>query len=242
MKKEQKSTISLEKYYQHILQAITYSENSNLTREEIANYMVSNNICKDRLVTDILKSLVIRGTLVRRKIRGQQRKGYTVNEEIISDMNESYFTSGVTKKGLPIYEKMTQTELLKNLKQMRKNYRKGISDKKSDMNTNLELFFVVHMKLLTMCLGWISRLTLSIHGGVFHKSESKIFLARKNIEILQEFIGFMLIKIQEKNPDNYDLFLTSLHSYYEFLDPLENSKYSNANSSSIVDEALPQVD
>jgi len=244
MKKDQKSTISLEKYYPAILNVITWSQNPVLSREEISQYMVSKNICQDRLVTDILKALVTRGTLIRGKIKGQKRLGYTVNEEIISDMNESYFTSGVTKKGIPIYTKKTQSELQKDLKEIRRNYRKQIVNKKSDINSNLELFFVVHTSLLTLCLSWIARLTLSIHGGVFHEKENKIFLARRNIEMLQEFIGLMLQKVQEKNPDNYDLFLTSMHNYFEYLDPFENTKYSRTteNGSSIVDSALFQDD
>jgi hypothetical protein len=241
MKKEQKSTISLEKYYPAILNVITWSQNPVLSREEISHYMVSNKICKDRLVTDILKALITRGTLVRKRIRGQKRSGYAVNEEIISDMNESYFTSGATKKGRPIYTKKTQSELQRDLKEIRRNYKKQIGNKKSDINSNLELFFVVHMTLLTLCLSWISRLTLSIHGGVFAQKETKIFLARKNIEMLQEFIGFMLQKVQEKNPDNYDLFLTTMQNYFEYLDPFENTKYSRTTeSSSIVEKALSQ--
>ncbi len=244
MKKEQKSPISLEKYYQPILQVITFSENPVLSREEISNYMVSNNICKDRLVTDIIKSLVTRGTLIRKRIKGQKRLGYIINEEIIGDMNESYTTSGVTKKGLPIYTKITQSELLKELKSVRRNYKKNIGDKKSEINNNLEIFFVVHMTLLTLSLSWISRLTLSIYGGVFHEKENKIFLARKNIELLQGFIGFMLMKVQQKNPDNYDLFLTSMMHYFEYLDPFENTKYSRTNNppSSIVEKALSPDD
>ncbi len=245
MKKEHKDTTSLEKYYQTILQIITWSENPVVSRDEIETMMVNNLVCSKRLVTDILKALVTNGTLVRQRIRGQKRNGYVINEEIIAGkMNESYVTVDVTKKGISIYDKLTQTELQREMKGVIRRYKKAIGNKKSDINNNLELFFVIHTYFLTLCLGWIARLTLSIHGGVFHDKGNKIFLARKNIEMLQNFIGFMLMKVQEKNPDNYDLFLTSMHNYFEYLDPFENTKYSRKSKkvSSLIDEALPRDD
>jgi hypothetical protein len=244
MKIEQKDTKSLEKYYPAILQVITYSENQVVSRDEIESHMVKNSLCSKRLVTDILKALVTRETLVREKIRGKKRLGYTINEEIISKMNESFVTTGVTKKGLPIHDKITQKELSQEMKGVIRRYKKNIGNKKSEVNNNLELFFVIHTYFLTLCLGWIARLTLSIHGGVFHQKTNKIFLARKNIEMLQGFIGLMLLKVQEKNPDNYDLFLTSMHNFFEYLDPFAGSKWSRETmkAEKLIDKALPPDD
>ncbi len=245
MKKELKDTKSLEKYYQTVLQIITWSENTVVSRGEIETMMVNNLVCNKRLVTNILKALVTNGTLIRQRIRGQKRNGYVINEEIISGkMNESYVTVDVTKKGLPIYDKLTQTELQREMKGVIRRYKKAIGNKKSDINNNLELFFVIHTYFLTLCLGWIARLTLSIYGGVFHDKGNKIFLARKNIEMLQEFIGLMLLKVQEKNPDNYDMFLTSMHNFFEYLDPFENTVYSRKSltTEKLIEKALPQDD
>lgn len=226
MKNEQKTDISLEKYFSGILHFVTFSENSVISRKEIENYLIKNEICKNRLVTDILESMVSRQYLVREKLKGSKRMGYAINEEIISKSNESYFTTGVKKNGFPIYKKITQKELNKEIKHMISEYRKIIGNKKSEIHTDNVLFYLAHTTFLTLSLSWISRLILSIHGGVFHDKEMKISLARKNIELLETFIKSICVHTREKDPDNYDMFLTSMLNFFEYLDPYEGTPYS----------------
>lgn len=226
MKKEHKSTISLEKYFPAIFHLIAFSENGVLSRKEIETMMINHNICGIRQVTNVLDIMVFKGHLVREKLKGQKRNGYAINEEIISKLNESYIISGVSKKGLPKYEKLTQRELNQEIKEVTKNYKKAIGNKKSEIHKDDVLFYVAHTTWITICLSWITRLTLSIDGGVFHDKINKISLARKNIELLENFIQLLCLKIREKNPEAYDLFLTSMHNYFEYLDPFENTPYS----------------
>jgi len=229
MKKEQKSTISLEKYFQGIFHLIAFSEDSILSKMELrssTHRMVSN-----RLLTNILKEMVTRGYLTRERLIGRKQKGYAINEEIsLGKMGESYTITGVTKKGIPKYTKMTQRELNQEIKEVRRNYRKIIGNKKSEINANtdegLTLFYVAHTTWVTICLSWIARLTLSIDGGVFAEKETKIGLARKNIELLENFIHDLCFHIQKKKPDNYDYFLTTMHNYLEYLDPFHDTPFS----------------
>ena len=237
MKKEQKDTNSLDKYFIIILNQITFSEDFILSREKISQYMIKNKICGDRLVSDILDSMQTKGYLIRKKLKGKKTLGYTINEEIISSVNESYTTVGVTKKGLPIYDKMTQQELMREFKGFMRRYRNNIANKKSAIHESFESFFITHTMFLTICLSWISRLNLSIYGGIFMNAEKKIYLAQSNIELLGEFIRILLQNMKEKNPDGYEMFLTSMHHYFEFLDPFENTPYSRQSkeASSLID-------
>ncbi len=227
MKKEQKDENSLLKYFVPIFNLIAFSEYGVLTRIEIENYMVKSNVCKARQVSKILNAMTTKGHLVREKIIGQKRHGYAINEEIIAGkMNESYVTIGLKKNGMPIYEKLTQRELNQEIKDVMRNYKKVIGNKKSEIHKDLMLFYIAHTLLITLYLGWIARLTLSIHGGVFHSKVNKITLARNNITLLEDSIQLLLFKVKEKNPEQYDLFLTSMHNYFEYLDPFENTPYS----------------
>jgi len=227
MKIVQKSTNPLEKYFNAIFHNIAFSDDLRLTKGELET--LTSKIVGKRLLTDILKEMVDRGYLVRRRVKG--RKGYVINEEISNKkMGESYATIDVTKKGLPIYQKMTQTHLALDIRAEMKHYRRKIGSKKSDMNQptkeGLQIFFIYHVKWVTMCLSWITRLTLSIDGGVFVDNEKKIGLARKNILLIETFIELLCRKIQERNPENYDLFLTFMHDYFERLDPFADTDYS----------------
>lgn len=237
MIKQQKVTNPLIRYFPHISYFIILSEDFLRSRKEIENYMIKHNICGERLVTDILEAMTSQGHLVRKKLKGKKRMGYTINEEIISDFNESYTTTGFTKKGLPIYDKMTQKELYQEINGFIRRYKKAITDKKSLINESLESFFILHTMFLTVCLSWICRLNLSIYGGVFHNAQHKILLAHTNIQTLGGFIELLLRKMQEKNTDGYDMFLTSMNHYFEFLDPFEGTPYSKTSkeASSLID-------
>ena len=226
MKKEQKDTKSLEKYFPSVFHLIAFSENSVLSRKEIETQMVNYNICGIRQVTDILSSMVTQGHLVRERLKGMKREGYAINEEFISKKAESYIISGLTKKGIPKYTHLTQKELNQDIKLVMKNYKKNVGNKKHSLHKDDVLFFVVHTIFITMALSWIARLTLSIRGGIFHYKVNKITLARKNIELLEEWIELLCFKIQEKRPEGYDLFLTSMHNYFETLDGFADTPYS----------------
>jgi len=224
MKKEQKSTISLEKYFDGIFHLIAFSEDSILSKMELRNS--THQMISNRLLTNILKEMVSRDFLVREKLLGRKQKGYAINEEIsLGKMGESYTITGSTKKGLPIYTKMTQRELNREIKEVMRNYKKAIRNKKSQIHQDDKLFFVAHTTWVSICLSWISRLTLSIDGGVL-QGETKIGLARKNILLLENFIQELCFRIQEKRPDGYDLFLTTMHNFFEYLDPFADTPYS----------------
>jgi len=229
MKKEQKSTKSLEKYFNIIFHNIAFSDDLRLTKGELRD--LTHNIVSNRLLTNVLKEMLTKDYLIRKKVKG--KKGYVINEEISSGkMGESYTITGATKKGLPIYKKITQTELARDIKAEMKHYNRKIGNKTSEMNQptkdGLEIFFIYHIKWITMCLSWITRLTLSIDGGIFGDKEKKIGLARNNILLIENFIQLLCSKIQERNPENYDLFLTFMHNYYETLDP-----FADYNSSRV---------
>jgi len=227
MKKEQKSNKSLEKYFNAIFHNIAFSKHGILTKGELK--ALTQNMVSSRLLTNILKEMITRGYLIREKLKG--KKGYVINEEISrGKMGESYVTIGMTKKKLPIYEKITQRQLNQDIKDEMKHYKRKITNKKEDMNQptedGLKTFFIYHTKWITMCLSWVTRLTLSIDSGVFQDKEKKIGLARKNILLIETFIELLCTKIQERNPENYDLFLTSMHNYYESLDPFADTPYA----------------
>jgi len=233
MKKEQKSTKSLEKYFDIIFHNIAFSDDLRLTKGELRD--LTHNAVSNRLLTDILKEMVTKDYLIRKKVKG--KKGYVINEEISSGkMGESYTIVDVTKKGIPKYVKITQTELSRDIKTEMKHYKRKIANKKHEMNQptkdGLEIFFIYHIKWITMCLSWITRLTLSIDGGIFRDKEKKIGLARNNILLIENFIQLLCSKIEERNPENYDLFLTFLHNYYETLDPFADTQYSTTTKKS----------
>ncbi len=226
MKKEQKDTKSLEKYFGAIVQVIALSENGVLSRKEIEKLMIENKICESRLVSNILKTMIEKEYLIHQKIKGQKRQGYATNEEIIGKMNESYFTSSVTKKGFPKYTKITQKELTIGIKRTIREYKTEFANKKSRLWKDDMFLLATHYNGLAFCVSWISRLTLSIHGGVFGDKVMKITNARANILLLENFMNILLNNVREKKPDGYDMFLTGFHNYLEFLDPLENTEYS----------------
>jgi len=227
MKKEKKSTKSLEKYFGGIFREIALSKDNRLSKNELK--IITQNMISTSLLTNILKEMIDREYLIRKRVKG--KKGYVANEEISrGKMGESYVTIGITKKKLPIYEKITQTELSQDFKKEMKNYKRKISNKKHEMNQptkeGLKIFFIYHMKWVTICLSWITRLTLSIDGRVFQDNERKEGLARNNILLLEVFIELLCSKIQERNPNNYHEFLTFMHNLYEHLDPFSDSEYA----------------
>ncbi len=235
MKKEQKRQSSLFKYYSAIFHIITMSSDTVVSRKGIEANMHMN--LGNRILTDILRQMVSDGHLVREKLKGMKRKGYAVNEEIIAGkFHESYVTTDNTNQMRPKYEKRTQRELNQDIKTEMRNYRKKIGNKKYKMNQPtpeaLEIFFVYHTTWITLCLTWIARLTLSIDGGIFQDKENKIAYARKNIELLENFIQLLCFKVQERNPDNYDLFLTSMHNLFEWIDPFQDSKWARTKKPS----------
>lgn len=228
MKKEQKSTISLQKYFNTIFHLIAFSKDSILSKMELR--VSTNRMISNRLLTNVLKEMVTKGYLTREKLKGRKQKGYAIKEEIsLGKMGESYTITGATKKGIPKYTKITQRELNREIKNVMRNYRKIIGNKKSEINAEtkdgLILFFVAHTTWVTISLSWIARLTLSIDGFVL-QGETKVGLARKNIELLEIFINTLCSKIQERKPDGYDYFLTTMHNYFEYLDPFANTPYS----------------
>jgi len=227
MKNEQKSTIALEKYFLPVFHFVALSEDGISTRKEIENHMVNQGICQSRQVTKILDAMISKNHLDREKIRGQKRLGYVINEEIISKNNESFVTIGLTKKGNPKLDRLTQTELNELIKGVIKQYRRQIAKKKSKMNNSDELFYVVHVTFITLSLSWISRLTLSIHGGIFLNKENKIALAETNIKLFEQFVRLLLCNLQNRfTNEKYSLALLLLQRYFETLDPFEGTKYS----------------
>ncbi|MCH7647888.1 MAG: hypothetical protein IIA83_04700 [Thaumarchaeota archaeon] len=230
MKKEQKSNISLERYYSAITHFIISSEEGILTRKEIENHMVRDKICHGRQVSKILKYLTDKEYLVQEKMLGTKRRGYTINEEIIGKKNESFVTIGLKKNGMPIYDRMTQTELNQEFKDMIKRYRKMMGKKKSDLRSDDLLFYILHVTFITISLSWISRLILSVQGGVFHNKTGKITIANNNAQLLEKFLGTLCYNFQKRLPNQYDLALGGMLHFFESLDPFVNTKYSRTTT------------
>jgi len=229
MKKEQKSTVSLEKYFLPVFHFIALSEDSISTRKEIEDHMVYHKICQSRQVTKILDDMISKKHLAREKIRGYKPLGYVINEEIVKDGNESFVTIGLTKRGKPKFDKLTQTELNQEIKDMIKRYRKAIGKKKSDMNKNDELFYIASITLITISLSWISRLILTVQGGFFADKTNKISLADTNLKLLVDFVKTLCSNLQERfQGDKYVTILSLLLHFFENLDPFVGTKYSRA--------------
>ena len=227
MKKEQKSTVSLEKYFLPVFHFLASSEDGIMTRKEIENQMVNHRICQSRQVTKILDAMITMKHLAREKIRGYKPLGYVINEEIIKGGNESFVTIGITKKGKPKFDKLTQTELNQEIKDMIKKYRKVIGKKKSVMNNDDDVFYIVSVTLITISLSWISRLVLTVKGGFFADQQKKIALARINIGLLEEFLGTMCINLQERfQGEKYITVMSLLLRFFENLDPFAGTDFS----------------
>ena len=213
---------SLERYFQHVIQFIISSEDSIMTRVEISREMVKHKICEDRQVSTILKYMVDRKYLAREKLLGSKRIGYVINEEILGKKKNSFVTIGLTKKGKPIFEHLTQTELNEEIKDMIKQYRKAIANKKSDMNKDDTLFYVCHCMLITLSLSWISRLLLTILGGAFSGAITKTALAQKNIHLFENFLESLCYNLSQKfSNEKYDQALSGIFLFFEALDLFE---------------------
>ena len=73
MKKEQKTTDSLEKYFLPVFHFIALSEDGIMTRKEIEDQMVNHRICQSRQVTKILDAMISKKHLAREKILGYKK-------------------------------------------------------------------------------------------------------------------------------------------------------------------------
>ena len=227
MKKEQKTTDSLEKYFLPVFHFIALSEDGIMTRKEIEDQMVNHRICQSRQVTKILDAMISKKHLAREKILGYKPLGYVINEEIINIGNESFVTIGITKRGKPKVDRLTQTELNQEIKAMIKRYREMIGKKKSDMNKDDDLFYVTSVTLITISLSWISRLILTVQGGLFLEKRNKITLARKNMELLEDFLGILCYNLQKRfEGEKYATVLALLLHFFENLDPFVGTAYS----------------
>ena len=130
MKNNSEIRKSLYGYFDSVTNLIMFSPEGNLYRKEIEDKLLLFGICNSpRQVTDILKAMTQEEILDRAKKKRSKRLGYIVKEEIISNMNESYYTD-VDKKGKPIYIKLTQKQLKKKFVEMIRTYHKGMKKNK----------------------------------------------------------------------------------------------------------------
>ena len=227
MEKEQKSTVSLEKYFFAVFHFIALSEYGILTRKEIENYMVNHKICQSRQVTKILDDMISKKRLAREKIIGYKPLGYVINEEIIKGGNESFIVTGVTKKGKPTIDKMTQTELNQEIKDMIKEYRKTMGKKKSRLNNDDDIFYVASVTLITLSLSWISQLMLTVQAGLFGDNRNKIVLAESNVRLLADFLETLCNNLHKRfQSEKYGTVLSLLLLYFQNLDPFIGTKFS----------------
>ena len=227
MEKEQKSTLSLEKYFFAVFHFIALSEYGILTRKEIENYMVNHKICQSRQVTKILDDMISKKRLAREKIIGYKPLGYVINEEIIKGGNESFIVTGVTKKGKPTIDKMTQTELNQEIKDMIKEYRKTMGKKKSRLNNDDDIFYVASVTLITLSLSWISQLMLTVQAGLFGDNRNKIVLAESNVRLLADFLETLCNNLHKRfQGEKYGTVLSLLLLYFQNLDPFIGTKFS----------------
>jgi len=227
MEKEQKSTISLEKYFLPVFHFIASSDYGILTRKEIEDNMVDNKICQSRQVTKILDDMISKKRLAREKIVGYKPLGYVINEEIVSGGNESFIATGLTKRGKPKIDKITQTELNQEIKDMIKQYRKVMGKKKSLMNTNDEHFYIASVTLITLSLSWISQLILTVQAGLFGDKTNKITLAESNVRLLTDFLQTLCHNLHERfQGEKYGTILSLLLHFFQNSDAFAGTKYS----------------
>jgi len=227
MKKEQKSTISLEKYFFSVFNFIALSDDGILTRKEIEDNMVNHRICQSRQVTKILDDMISKRRLARKKIRGYKPLGYVINEEIIKGGNESFITTGLTKRGKLKIDKITQRELNQEIKDVIKQYRKAIGKKKSLMNNDDDIFYIASITLITLSLSWISRLILIVQAGLFGDNRNKINLAELNIRLLGDFLRMLCYNLNERfQGEKYGTAISLLSRYFENLDVFAGSDFS----------------
>ena len=227
MKKEQKSTISLEKYFLPVFHFLASSDEGILTRKDIEDQMTDNKICQSRQVTKILDAMISKKHLAREKILGYKPLGYVINEEIVRGGNESFITTGLTKRGKLKIDKLTQTELNQEIKDVIKQYRKVIGKKKSCMNNDDELFYVASVSLITLSLSWISHLILIVQAGLFGDRKNKIALAESNITLLSDFLQTLCYNLNERfQGEKYGTILSLLLHFFGNLDAFAGTKYS----------------
>jgi len=227
MTNEQKPNETLDKYFQHVIHCIASSDKGIMLRSEIAAKMKKNKICENRQVSKILKHMVDMKYLARKKVLGSKRIGYVINEEIIGLGGESFVIGGFTKTGKIIFNTVTQTALNQRIKATFKKYRKTIGNKKSDINNDDEIFYIAHTLLITFMLSWISRLHLTIHGGVFRGKVTKTNLARENIKLIEKFLDTLCHNFREKFPnEKYNQALSEIVIFFETLDMFPRTKYS----------------
>ena len=227
MKKEQKPTISLEKYFLAVFHFLALSEEGIMTRKDIEDKMVNNKICHSRQVTKILDAMISKKRLAREKILGYKPLGYVINEEIVKGGNESFIITGLTKKGKPKIDKLTQTELNQQIKDMIKQYRKTMGKKKSLMNNNDEHFYVASVSLIMLSLSWISQLMLTVQAGLFVDRMNKITLAESNVRLLADFLQTLCFNLNDRfQGEKYGTILSLLLNFIQNLDPFAGTKYS----------------
>lgn len=227
MEKEEKSTISLEKYFLPVFHFIALSEEGILTRKDIEDQMVNHGICQSRQVTKILDDMISKKRLAREKIRGYKPLGYVINEEIIKGGNESFITTGLTKRGKLKIEKITQTELSQEIKDVIRQYRKAMGKKKSKMNNDDDHFYIASITLITLSLSWISRLMLIVQAGLFGDSRNKINLAEENVRLLGDFLRMLCYNLNERfRGEKYGIAIALLSRFFENLDFFAGTDFS----------------
>jgi len=227
MEKAQKSTVSLEKYFLPVFHFIASSDYGILTRKEIEDNMVDNKICQSRQVTKILDDMISKKRLAREKIIGYKPLGYVINEEIVKGGNESFIATGLTKRGKIKIDKLTQTNLNQDIKDVIKRYRKAMGKKKSLMNTNDEHFYIASVTLITLSLSWISQLMLTVQAGLFGDRKNKIALAESNVRLLADFLQILCHNLNERfQGEKYGTILSILLNFIQHSDPFAGTKYS----------------
>ena len=227
MKKEQKTTFSLEKYFFAVFHFIALSEDGILTRKQIEDQMVNHRICQSRQVTKILDDMIYKKRLAREKIRGYKPLGYVIDEEIVKGGNESFVTIGLTKSGKPKVERLTQTEINQEIQDIIKLYRKTMGKKKSKMNNDDDHFYIASITLITLSLSWISRLMLIVQAGLFGDNRNKINLAEENVRLLGDFLQTLCHNLHERfQGEKYGIAISLLHHYFENLDPFVGTEFS----------------
>jgi len=146
---------------------------------------------------------------------------------VLGKKRDSFITIGISKKGKPKFEHLTQTELNQEIKDMIKQYRKAMGKKKSLMNTNDEHFYIASVTLITLSLSWISQLILTVQAGLFGDKTNKIALAESNVRLLSDFLQTLCHNLHKRfQGEKYGTILSLLLHFFENSDAFAGTKYS----------------
>ena len=200
---------------------IENSETGVVQTKELQDYAKQNGISQPRNTINILNSMEEAGIIEKARIKGmRKREGWKLVEQPDTPSYEMW-TTIIRKKGNKEKIKLqalTQPEIYNLIQKDLVAYRKIVYNKKSKLYKNPFYFPMFHMLMVESCMKWIARLSLAINSGLFMENKTKEKLARKNIDLVEQFMRELLRTVAKHyldTPKKYDVFLITMNNYFE---------------------------